>query len=67
MTLQNGLYTIRYVPKGMHLPFAGGMYATGKAINSPVVAQAMNSTIPGEQTVKYIPHYLISDSHISHL
>ncbi|PPQ71855.1 hypothetical protein CVT26_007014 [Gymnopilus dilepis] len=41
MPLQDGLYQIRWVPKGIKLPFLGGVYATGDIKHSPVRAEAL--------------------------
>ncbi|KAF9038023.1 hypothetical protein BJ165DRAFT_417712 [Panaeolus papilionaceus] len=45
MPLQDkGVYTIRYVPRGIKLPFAGGMYATSKDYGGPLYGESNNPT-----------------------
>jgi len=51
MSLPNGIYAIRFVPKCIQVPFIGGVYATGETINAPIRAEALNPSEPGEQKV----------------
>ena len=52
MPLQDGLYQIRWLPKGIKLPFLGGVYATGDIKHSPVRAEALGPEA-GNQKVKH--------------
>lgn len=53
MTLQEGLYHIRFVPSGIQPPFVGGLYATATEIGEPILAEVADSK--GLQTVGNFP------------